>query len=118
VVSSANFSAIQKEWAAGGLLQYASTIMSQADGSKSSCITRLIDSGYIPKNVLMIGDSPGDYAAANENGICFYPIVPGKEAESWVQLKNKAWDEFKTGTISKSYVIDFNDALKCEQVIK
>jgi len=114
VVSSANLAAIEKEWTAGGLLQNISTIMSQNDGSKSNCIAQLINKDYLPQNILMIGDSPGDYTAATENGVCFYPIVPGKEAESWAQLKNKAWDEFKTGKLNESYIIDFNDTLKCE----
>lgn len=109
VVSSANLHAIESEWKAADLLKYTTAVMSQNDGSKSSCIATLIKKGY--SNVLMIGDSPGDYYAAKENGVHFYPILPGEEATSWKHLKDKAWDEFKAGKLDESYIIGFKNRL-------
>ena len=108
VVSSANLIAIKQEWGAGSLLGYVSVLLSQNDGSKSSCIARLLQKGYNRANVLMIGDAPSDYQAAIENDVSFYPINPGKEADSWRILKDRAWHEFKSGWMDSSYLSDFN----------
>jgi len=51
--------------------------------SKTECIEHAIELGYNIHNVLMVGDAVGDMEAASANGIFFYPIVPGKEEESW-----------------------------------
>ena len=39
--------------------------------------------GYAPGHILMCGDAPGDKAAAEANGVYFYPILVRHEAESW-----------------------------------
>jgi len=101
VVSSANLSAIEKEWSEGGILKYIGVVMSQNDGSKSACIAKLLEKEkYERTKVLMIGDAPGDLQAALENDVCFYPIVPGEEAESWRLLTHRVWDEFESGDFS------------------
>ena len=38
---------------------------------------------YPDSKILMIGDAPGDYKAAKENGALFFPVVPGHENRSW-----------------------------------
>ena len=42
--------------------------------------------GYDKKHVLMIGDAPGDMSAAEANGVFFFPVLAGREKESWAQL--------------------------------
>ena len=86
VVSSANRDAILQEWKAGGLDGYVRRYYSQNDGSKTQCIACAKAEGYGDGDVLMIGDAPGDWKAAQSNGVWFYPILAGKEAQSWMQL--------------------------------
>ena len=51
----------------------------------------------------MIGDAKGDLYAAKNNGVLFFPIVPGKEDESWKQFISEGQFKFKNGTYSGSY---------------
>ena len=83
VVSSANREAVESEWARCGLADTVSTVCCQELGSKTRCISALLEKGYRPDNVLMVGDAPGDLEAARQNGVFFYPILTRREAESW-----------------------------------
>ena len=38
--------------------------------------------------MLKLGDAPGDLQAAQSNAVFFYPIIPEKEAESWLDFTN------------------------------
>lgn len=87
VVSSANAEAIMDEWRASGLLSHVDYLFSQSDGSKRDCIRRMAARGYEREHILMIGDAPGDYDAADVNGAWYYPILAGREEESWERLK-------------------------------
>lgn len=90
VVSSANYEAVKEEWARFGILEYVNVLLAQNAGSKKSCIERLLTYGYEKDNVLMVGDAPGDMEAAKQNGVCYYPILVGKEADSWAALEDGA----------------------------
>jgi histidinol phosphatase-like enzyme len=60
--------------------------------------------GKYPDNkIILIGDAVGDLNAARNNGILFYPIVPGKEDESWERFMNEGYDRFTTGKFAGSY---------------
>ena len=63
----------------------------------------------------MIGDAPGDLNAARQNDVLFYPIIPGKEEESWKKLQNEGLDRFFNGTYAGEYenqlLNDFNKGL-------
>ena len=48
----------------------------------------------------MVGDSPGDLAAAEQNQVSFYPILVGKETESWKNLKDSFSQKFISGHVS------------------
>ena len=48
-------------------------------------------------HVLLIGDAPGDYRAAEANGCLFFPINPGHEEESWRQFVDEGCDRFLSG---------------------
>ncbi|MGT2799354.1 HAD family hydrolase [Streptococcus marmotae] len=87
VVSSANKEAVEEEWQAQGLLEFVDDLYCQDRGKKEDVIAALVEQGYVQDHILMIGDSPGDLAAATQNGVHFYPILVGKEAASWEGLK-------------------------------
>ena len=46
----------------------------------------MLEKGYPPDHVLMCGDAPGDLSAAEKNGVFYYPILVGREAESWADF--------------------------------
>lgn len=56
----------------------------------------------------MIGDAPGDLEAAQSAQASFYPIIPGREEESWSRLLEKGLPEFFAGT----YRGEFENQLK------
>ena len=93
VVSSANRKAIETEWTDNGIIDIASQIFSQSDGSKTACIG-VIKEGRDPEKMLMLGDAPGDMEAAFKNGIHFYPIIAGEEENSWKELLDTYADIF------------------------
>ena len=86
VVSSANFAAVEEEWARCGLLAHVDVLTTQQDGSKAHCIAELLKKGYAPRSAVMCGEAPGDERAASENGVFFYPILVKDEEASWAQL--------------------------------
>ncbi|OOF69839.1 HAD family hydrolase [Rodentibacter caecimuris] len=86
VVSSANNEAIIDEWTRHELLPFVNVVFGQEQGSKSFCLNQLKQAGYIPQQILMVGDSPGDLTAAQETGVLFFPILCGNEQQSWDRL--------------------------------
>ena len=86
IVSSANPDAVHKEWTKHGLLDVVDILLAQDAGTKSDCIKKLMEFGYDKSKVLMIGDAPGDMSAAEANGVFFFPVLVGKEKESWDEL--------------------------------
>ena len=98
VVSSANLRAITEEWAYFGLDKYPGAVMAQDVGPKDKCLQKLIENGYAPENILMVGDAYPDYNAARETGVWFYPIRTRFERESWKELKEKYFDIFLAGS--------------------
>lgn len=83
VVSSANRRAVEEEWQRCGLLPSVDVLCCQDTGSKAACIAALRQKGYAPGHILMVGDAPGDLAAAEKNGAFFYPILVRREEASW-----------------------------------
>ncbi|OQA00834.1 MAG: hypothetical protein BWY71_00612 [Planctomycetes bacterium ADurb.Bin412] len=51
----------------------------------------------------MIGDAPGDLKAARANQALFYPIVPGREEQSWQRFYEEAMDRFFAVRYAGSY---------------
>ena len=39
----------------------------------------------------------------NKNGVYYYPILVGKEGESWDRLLNEAFPKFMEGTFDQEY---------------
>ena len=98
VVSSANRAAVEEEWAQHGLLEHTDILLTQDRGSKAYCIGRMLEYGYAPEKVLMVGDAPGDLEAARKNGVWFYPILVNQEAQSWAELRQIGFDKLLSGT--------------------
>ncbi len=98
VVSSANAKAVEDEWSENGIWQYTDVVMTQEQGSKYDCIKLMLGKGYNPDKVIMVGDAPGDHAAADKAGVLFFPIVPTKETDSWKTLKDVVLAAVKAGS--------------------
>ena len=98
VVSSANRNAVEEEWKQEGLLEYVNVLMTQEDGSKAACISKLLKEGYPQNHVMMVGDAPGDLKAARENGVLYFPILANQEEASWNRLRTKVFEIFLKGS--------------------
>lgn len=90
IVSSANRDAVEEEWTRFGLLRLVDMVLCQDAGSKAHCIAQLKQKGYEQENVLMVGDASGDMAAADANGVNFYPIIVQREEECWENFAQAA----------------------------
>lgn len=110
VVSSANKEAVEEEWQEQGLMAHVDDLYCQDRGKKEDVIAGLIKDGFDPEKIMMVGDSPGDLAAAEQNAVSFYPILVGKEEFSWLNLKDKIADAFVNGNLSHQDKEAFKDA--------
>ena len=104
IVSATPHEALIREWGSQGLLEHISVVAGQELGSKKVCIQKAMTGKYDPSKVLMVGDAPGDHAAADANGVLFYPIIPGQEVESWKLLRSEAVEKFCSGTYAGAYM--------------
>lgn len=86
IVSQAQTETLRREWGEQGLLPFVDAVNGQEVGSKADCIRKAREAGFNTAHTLMIGDAPGDAAAAEAGGALFYPIRPGHEEESWMAL--------------------------------
>ena len=53
--------------------------------------------GYDVKNVVMIGDAPGDCDAAEKNGVWYFPILVNHEKSSWDEAIVTAFLKLQSG---------------------
>ena len=72
-------------------------------GSKKDHLKLTAGGKYEKDRVLMIGDAPGDLAAARDNGALFFPINPGREEESWENLFREGIARFFNHTFAGDY---------------
>lgn len=110
IVSSANLQAVMEEWDIHGLLEHTDIVLAQDAGSKAYCIGELLKKGYDRDKVLMTGDAPGDYRAAQTNGVFYYPILVRHEAESWEEFKKTAVRRLVEGSYGGAYQQEKADA--------
>ncbi len=103
VVSEANPDAMYEEWELHGLAYYVDMILNQNIGSKEFCVSCLLDKGYDPTRVIMIGDAMEDLEVARACGVCFYPITLYKEEDSWRRFEMEALERFYEGTYAGAY---------------
>jgi phosphoglycolate phosphatase-like HAD superfamily hydrolase len=116
VVSSANKEALDDEWGRHDYKKYLTALLGQEEGTKQHCIAQLKTKGYDNEKILMVGDAPGDLAAAKNNNVRYYPILVGKEKFSWERLVNEAVPKLMNGQFDEQYqnslIKEFNDSLK------
>lgn len=103
VISSTPGEALAREWDEHGLAGFVAKIAGQEQGGKVEVLAAESE-GYDRDKVLMIGDAPGDHAAAVKNGALFYPIEPDREEESWQRLHDEALPRFFAGTYAGAYM--------------
>ena len=103
IVSSANYEAVREEWEKFGLMDAVDICLTQSEGSKAFCIGEMLKKGYNADHVLMVGDAPGDKAAAEKNGVLYYPILVKKEAGSWERFAKEALPKFLEGSYKGEY---------------
>jgi phosphoglycolate phosphatase-like HAD superfamily hydrolase len=113
IVSSANLDAVLEEWEMHHLLEHTDIVLAQNSGSKAFCIAKLIEKGYDRDKVLMCGDALGDLQAAQKNGVFYYPILVGRERESWGEFIELGFDKLLDGSYCGEY-----QAKKREQFLK
>ena len=97
VVSSTPQEALIRELTNCGLIGCFDAVAGQESGTKAACIEKAMSAGFLEKETLKVGDAPGDLQAAEKNGCLFFPIVPGSEAASWKELREKGAQEFLDG---------------------
>ena len=97
MVSSANRDAVEEEWGKFGLLEHTDIVLAQDVGSKAACIARMLQFGYAPDKVLMIGDAPGDCDAAEKNGVHYFPILVNHEKASWDEAIAVGFHKLQSG---------------------
>lgn len=116
VVSQTPLEALEREWEENNMTPCVGLIAGQEHGTKTEHIRFAIEGkGYGKDHVLMVGDAPGDYKAAEANHALYYPIVPGREEMSWLRLRDEALGRFFSGTFAGDYqqelIIEFDAAL-------
>lgn len=103
VVSSANKTAVHNEWNRLSISKYVDYFYTQEDGTKIQIIQQLKAIGqFSQKQILKIGDSMGDFEAAELNHVLFYPILVETEDRSWKLLENQFLEQFEEGTFFNS----------------
>lgn len=109
VVSQTPEEALIREWELHGLSPYVSMIAGQELGTKSEHLRMAADGKYPPHKILMIGDAPGDLAAAESVGAWFYPINPGDEESSWRLFHAEIYDLFLEGKMTHNLQQQWNE---------
>ncbi|MDB6031242.1 MAG: hypothetical protein JWM16_1580 [Verrucomicrobiales bacterium] len=102
-ISQTPADALKREWAEHKIDGFVKIIAGQEMGTKTEHLKFAAAGKYAPTKILMIGDAPGDQKAAKANNALFFPIVPGKEEQSWVRLHDEALDRFFKGTYAGDY---------------
>jgi phosphoglycolate phosphatase-like HAD superfamily hydrolase len=104
VCSATPGEALTREWQEHGIDRCIARICGQEVGSKKEILA--VCKGYAANRSLMLGDAPGDLAAARANNVLFFPIVPGREEESWQRFHDEGIDRFLAGKFAGGYEAD------------
>ena len=87
VLSEDAYEDVKAEWTRHDLLKYADVLLGGDLGGKHRRIGAMLRYGYQPDHVLVVGDTPEDWDAAELNDVGFFPIVVNQEKESWHELQ-------------------------------
>ena len=115
IVSQTPIEALYREWKEHDLEKYVTLIAGQEHGTKTEHIALASKGKYSDNKILMIGDAKGDLDAAKNNGVLFYPIIPGKEEEAWKRFLDEGLEKFTkgmfAGTYEESLLHEFRESL-------
>ena len=115
VVSQTPVEALLREWKEHKIDNLVNYIAGQEAGTKSEHILFATGGRYASEKMLKIGDAPGDLKAARDNHALFFPIVPGKEEQSWKRFYEEGSERFFNGTFAGDFqqelLREFNAAL-------
>jgi len=103
IVSQTPLEALDREWKEAGMMKYLKVIAGQEHGTKTEHIALAAKGKYDSDKILMIGDAKGDLDAAKNNGVLFYPIVPGNEDNSWKKFSEDGYEMFLSGKFRGKY---------------
>jgi phosphoglycolate phosphatase-like HAD superfamily hydrolase len=103
IVSQTPLEALEREWREHNLEKHIVAIAGQEHGTKTEHIALAAKTKYPNNKILMIGDARGDLEAAKNNGISFFPIIPGKEDRSWERFIDEGLERFIKGLFEGSY---------------
>jgi phosphoglycolate phosphatase-like HAD superfamily hydrolase len=103
IVSQTPLEALEREWAEHNMKKHVTAIAGQEHGTKTEHIAFAAKGKYPENKILMIGDAKGDLDAAKNNGVLFYPIMPGKEDKAWERFLNEGLEKFTKGKFAGSY---------------
>ena len=115
VVSQTPVEALEREWKEHKIDQLVNYIAGQEAGTKSEHILFAAGGRYAPEKMLKIGDAPGDLKAARDNNALYFPIIPGREEQSWKRFYEEGSEKFFNGTFAGGFqqelLQEFNAAL-------
>jgi phosphoglycolate phosphatase-like HAD superfamily hydrolase len=115
VVSQTPLEALEHEWFENDIKKFVRMIAAQEHGTKTEHLALAAKTKYPDHRILMIGDAKGDLDAARDNGILFYPIIPGLEDASWKRFLNDGIERFLSGkyagVFEDSLINDFLESL-------
>jgi len=106
VVSQTTEDALVREWRHAGVEHFVDVIAGAELGSKAESLALSMKGRYASDQVLMVGDAPGDLEAAREVGCLFFPIIPGDEVASWVELRETGIGRVLNGAFVGEYQDD------------
>jgi phosphoglycolate phosphatase-like HAD superfamily hydrolase len=102
-ISQTPADALKREWAEHCIDRFVKIIAGQEMGTKTEHLKFAAKGKYAPEKILMIGDAPGDFKAARSNGALFFPIVPGREEDSWKRFYEEGLERFFAGRYAGDY---------------
>ncbi|MEO0447869.1 MAG: HAD hydrolase-like protein, partial [Verrucomicrobiota bacterium] len=101
VVSSTPLEALEHEWTKAGLRTAVRFICGKELGTKVQHLETALSCGYAHHRVLMIGDAPKDLESAENAGVRFFPVMPGRENDSWKELRTTVFPAFLSDEYSQ-----------------
>jgi len=101
VVSATPAEALRREWEEHKIDTCVALIAGQELGKKEEQLGLTASGKYGVGHMLMVGDALGDLKAARSAGALFYPVLPGKEDESWKLFHDEVCEEFLAGKYTK-----------------
>jgi len=102
-ISQTPVEALEREWKEHDIDRYVAMIAGQELGTKTEHLKFGAAGKYDADKILMVGDAPGDFKAAQANRALFYPINPGREEASWERFFNEALARFFGGNYAGEY---------------